>query len=113
MALENHTIGRVVGVDTRDSIGTTNVGLFWSMIEMGVGMVAICLPSLRPLLKGRIPGFSTRKTGGGEETYSLPKHASDLGTRRSQNPFGSRGSSAGLQNIPMHPLKGQDRDDVE
>ena len=26
--------------------------MFWGMLEMGVAMVAICLPALRPLLKG-------------------------------------------------------------
>ena len=40
----------VAGLPATDDIGVVSLLLFWGMAELGVGMVAICLPTLRPLL---------------------------------------------------------------
>ena len=42
----------VLGYSTLDNIGLISVSEFWSYIEIGVGMVVACLPSLRVLLDG-------------------------------------------------------------
>lgn len=42
--------GRVIGLPATDEIGIISIDLFWAMLELGVGMIAICLPSLRPIL---------------------------------------------------------------
>lgn len=45
----------VAGVSTSDSIGIISILMFWGMLEMGVAMVAVCLPTLRPLFHGWSP----------------------------------------------------------
>lgn len=32
-------------------LGIVSILLFWGMMEMGVGMIAICLPTLRPFFR--------------------------------------------------------------
>ncbi|KAG8527122.1 uncharacterized protein KY384_008551 [Bacidia gigantensis] len=41
---------RILGVTTLDDMAVVSLILFWPMLEMGVAIVAICLPTLRPLL---------------------------------------------------------------
>lgn len=33
------------------SLGVASILLFWGMMEMGVGMIAVCLPTLRPFFR--------------------------------------------------------------
>ena len=42
----------VAGLPATDDIGVVSLWLFCGMIELGVGMIAICLPLLRPLFAG-------------------------------------------------------------
>ncbi|KAL9106899.1 MAG: hypothetical protein Q9227_008147 [Pyrenula ochraceoflavens] len=42
----------VAGLPDTDDLGVVSVLLFWGMVELGVGMTAICLPTLRPLFAG-------------------------------------------------------------
>lgn len=46
-----------MGMPTYDIIGITSHGLFWTMIETNVALVACCLPCLRPILS--IAAFGT------------------------------------------------------
>ena len=46
---------RVAGLLATDDIGVVSLLLFWGMVELGVGMIAICLPTLRPLFRGWSP----------------------------------------------------------
>lgn len=46
---------RVAGLVATDDIGVVSLLLFWGMVELGVGMIAICLPTLRPLFAGWSP----------------------------------------------------------
>lgn len=41
------------GLLATDDIGVVSLLLFWGMIEIGAGMIAVCLPALRPLLGER------------------------------------------------------------
>jgi hypothetical protein len=45
----------IAGVSTTDAVGVVSLLEFWGVVEIGVGMVACCLPTLRLLFKG----FST------------------------------------------------------
>lgn len=42
-------------VRTNHSAGVVSIMLFWTMIEVGVAVIAACLPTLRPLFDGRTP----------------------------------------------------------
>ncbi|KAF2237619.1 hypothetical protein EV356DRAFT_510579 [Viridothelium virens] len=50
--LTQPTVG---GLPADDLVGVVSVLMFWGMLEMGVGMVAICLPTLRPIFLGWSP----------------------------------------------------------
>jgi hypothetical protein len=39
-----------MGMPTYDIIGITSHGLFWTMVETNVALIAVCLPTLRPIL---------------------------------------------------------------
>ena len=45
----------VAGLLATDDIGVVSLLLFWGMLELGVGMIAICLPAFRPLFAGWSP----------------------------------------------------------
>lgn len=45
----------VAGVAATDDFGVVSLLVFWGMVELGVGMIAICLPTLRPLIAGVSP----------------------------------------------------------
>ncbi|CAK3814333.1 Hypothetical predicted protein [Lecanosticta acicola] len=46
------TEAKLAGLPSSDFMGIVSLMVFWGMLELGVGMIAICLPTLRPLLKG-------------------------------------------------------------
>lgn len=73
------------------------------MVEMGVAIVAICLPSLRPLVKKEKLAhmtktlervFGTLVSHHSEELDSLPHYASPMGSRQgpSSTDFGDQPS---------------------
>jgi hypothetical protein len=39
-----------MGMPTYDIIGITSHGLFWTVVEVNVALIACCLPTLRPVL---------------------------------------------------------------
>ncbi|KAI4111250.1 MAG: hypothetical protein LQ339_000711 [Xanthoria mediterranea] len=45
----------VLGVPSTDDLGVVSIILFWAMIEIGVAVIAACLPTLRPLFQGFSP----------------------------------------------------------
>jgi len=50
--LTNPTVG---GVPSDDDIGVVSLLMFWSMLELGIAMIASCLPILRPLFNNFSP----------------------------------------------------------
>ncbi|KAH7094515.1 hypothetical protein FB567DRAFT_556105 [Paraphoma chrysanthemicola] len=40
----------ILGMPTYDIIGITSHGLFWTMVETNIALIACCLPTLRPIL---------------------------------------------------------------
>lgn len=46
---------RILGVVILDDMAVVGLILFWPMIQMGVALVAACLPTLRPLFHGLSP----------------------------------------------------------
>ena len=40
------------GLPVTDLVGTESVGIFWSLIEMGIAIPVACLPTLRPMFHG-------------------------------------------------------------
>lgn len=49
------TVTSVAGELDTDFMGIVSRLLFWAMVELGVAMVAICLPTFGPLLKDLAP----------------------------------------------------------
>lgn len=41
----------IAGEKSTDFLGVVSLSLFWATLELGVGMVAVCLPTLRPLFR--------------------------------------------------------------
>lgn len=41
----------VAGVPSDDDFGGVSILVFWAMMEMGVAVIAVCLPTLRPLFR--------------------------------------------------------------
>ena len=67
--------------------------MFWGMLEMGVGIVAICLPTLRPLFMGWSPETLMRSV---RSVLSLRSMGSSKRSRYSENEskkFRERGES--------------------
>jgi hypothetical protein len=42
-----------MGMPTHDIVGITSHGLFWTVVEVNVALVACCLPTMRPILSMR------------------------------------------------------------
>ena len=42
----------VAGESTTDFNGIVSLMIFWGMLELGVAMIAVCLPTMRPMFKG-------------------------------------------------------------
>lgn len=76
----------VGGVPSDDDIGIVSILMFWGMLEIGIAMVAACLPVLRPLFQGLSPESIIRSL-------------------RSQLPLKSAGSSKQIS----HNAKGRAR----
>ncbi|MCJ1310858.1 hypothetical protein MMC25_004526 [Agyrium rufum] len=76
------------GVSTGDSIGIISLLMFWGMCEMGVGMIAVCLPTLRPLFHGKTPESIMRSF---REMLSLGSVGSKSKTYRSFTPREAHG----------------------
>lgn len=75
------SVPSIAGVATTDFIGIVSLMIFWGQLELGVGMVAVCLPVMRPILKGESVLSALR----GLKTFiSLP------GSSRSGSDFGAR-----------------------
>jgi hypothetical protein len=47
----------IMGMPTYDIIGITSHGLFWTVVETNVALIACCLPTMRPILS--IAAFGT------------------------------------------------------
>jgi hypothetical protein len=80
----------VMGMPTYDIIGITSHGLFWTMVETNVALIAFCLPTLRPILS--IAALGTAITSFGRFLRGL-KSAS--GSTRSQKQPSSKSHRTG------------------
>ena len=79
---------RLAGLLATDDIGVVSLLLFWGMVELSVGMIAICLPTLRPLFEGcsvefvgprirAILSLPSMHTGGSEGKISQRRSTKD------------------------------------
>ncbi|KAI9792921.1 MAG: hypothetical protein M1816_001243 [Peltula sp. TS41687] len=91
--------GTILGVSTADPMGLGVVSLleFWGMLEVGVAMVACCLPTLRPLFQGFSPesvllnirnALSLRSTSsrGSSKRYQTAESKTSIAASDSQTP---------------------------
>lgn len=46
---------RFFGLPSTDQLGQESLGIFWSLIEIGVAVPVACLPTLRPMFHGLSP----------------------------------------------------------
>lgn len=93
---------------------TTTTGLYWSMIESGLGLLAACLPTLYSLVKKQFRSMTTEMANAGPSTEgdrSQQWHSSPFATQF-QRRNDSSGSDiqilagAGRQaNIEAHTMK--------
>ena len=81
----------------QDVIGIDTIVLGWSQVEAGIGIVAACLPTLRPLFVGRSPESLIDSI---RSVFSLRPFGS--GHLREQNRQRRRSDSEQLH-IPLHP----------
>jgi hypothetical protein len=68
-----------MGMPTYDIIGITSHGLFWTMVETNVALIAFCLPTLRPILSMAALGTAIAPLG-----RFFQGLGSGLGSMRSQ-----------------------------
>lgn len=86
---------RVAGLLATDDIGVVSLLLFWGMIELGVGMIAICLPTLRPLFRGWSPESIIRSIRSALSLRSL--HSGGSGPRKSAGRSAKDGQQIGSE----------------
>lgn len=77
------SVPSIAGVATTDFIGIVSLMIFWGQLELGVGMVAVCLPVMRPMLKGESVMSALR---------GLKEFVSLSGSSRAGSYFGGKGS---------------------
>ena len=95
--------GRTLGVSKADWLGMSTVSVFWAMVEVGVALIAINLPALRPgqALRGSIVykwltglssslKFSNRGSGSSSSKNS-----------GSRGPRGKKSSGSGDSSMPI------------
>lgn len=96
----------IMGMPTYDIIGITSHGLFWTMVETNIALIACCLPTLRPILS--LAAFGTAIASLGSLLQGLGSALGSTRARTTQNSsssskfskfsksvsLGSRGSSA-------------------
>jgi hypothetical protein len=75
---------------TYDIIGITSHGLFWTMVETNVALIACCLPTLRPILS--MAAFGTAIASLGSFLQGL---GSALGSTRTRTQNSSASHSTG------------------
>jgi len=46
---------RFFGLPTTDNLGLESLGIFWSLLEIGIAVPVACLPTLRPMFHGFSP----------------------------------------------------------
>ncbi|KAF2235227.1 hypothetical protein EV356DRAFT_532226 [Viridothelium virens] len=81
-ALLNHA-GVTLGVSSTDWMGMVTIHIFWTMVEVGVALIAICLPLFRPgtLLRKNhwiqrwLGSFSTRLSRSRRSAHHSHRHA--------------------------------------
>lgn len=83
---------RVAGLLATDDIGVVSLLLFWGMLELGVGMIAICLPTIRPLFGAWSPESILRSIRSALSLRSI--HSGGSSARRSTGP-----STRGVQHL--------------
>lgn len=79
-----------MGMPTYDIIGITSHGLFWTMVETNVALIACCLPTLRPILS--MAAFGTAIASFGSFLQGL---GSALGSTRTRTQNSAASHSTG------------------
>lgn len=81
-ALFSHA--EVGGVPSDDDVGIVSILMFWGMLEVGIAMIAACLPVLRPLFQGWSPESIIRSF-----RSQISLRSSGSGNKASHNAKGS------------------------
>ena len=55
LTLQGLSHPKIFGLPTTDQLGLESLGIFWSLIEIGVAVPVACLPTLRPIFLGLSP----------------------------------------------------------
>lgn len=97
---------RVAGLLATDDIGVVSLLLFWGMLELGVGMIAICLPTLRPLFRDWSPESLIRSIRSALSLHSTRSAGSSPGrsTGRSAKEAQQLGSESSIAGINMEDI---------
>jgi hypothetical protein len=72
---------------------------YWSLIEINVGVICICLPPLRALLSRQFPSLNFGMSGG--DAYPRPYLSSSISTPKS-------GASSGIRKGRTVPLESEE-----
>ena len=97
---------RVAGLLATDDIGVVSLLLFWGMLELGVGMIAICLPTLRPLFRDWSPESIMRSIRSALSLHSIHSGGGSPGrsTGRSAKEVQQLGSESSIVGINMENI---------
>lgn len=96
---------RVAGLLATDDIGVVSLLLFWGMVELGVGMIAVCLPTLRPLFHGWSPESIIRSIRSALSIRSIHSGGSSArSTGRPAKDAQQVGSESSIVGINMEPI---------
>ena len=95
----------MLGLPDTDDLGIVSLLLFWGMVELGVGMIAICLPTFRPIFKGWSPESIVRSVRSIISLRSVSSHHSGgskrSGASRLKNDANGHGSDSSVVAINM------------
>jgi fucose permease len=69
--------------------------LKWSAVEVNIGIICACIPTLKPLIKRILPAMITARTGSGTKEHFTSEQASDEVRRAS-----GRASAVPIQPVP-------------
>lgn len=101
--------GTVAGLAKTDTTGIASTLIFWAMLENGVAMVAVCLPTLRAILATRSIETAVRSVRSILSLHSISSGRSKTGhgsteCQSDRKAVVKQGSEEAFTGIPMQSL---------
>jgi hypothetical protein len=109
----------IMGMPSHDIVGITSHGLFWTVVEVNIALIACCLPTMRPIMSMRAfrNVFGSRLRADGLHSHVTGRDVS-RGTgvysnaRASRGSFILKGSSYTLASMPQNDFTSPSASDM-